>query len=206
MEILATSISPVRLMAGKALGLMSVSLTQIGVWGATIVIGVLVAARYIEPLQTMSIPWEILIVALLFFLPTFTLIAGIMTTIGAAVTETQQGQQISGILNMLFILPVFFAMLIFVNANSPFLVFLTLFPTTAFMTVLLRIGMATVPLWQMILSWLILVGTALGSLWVAGRVLRIGMLRYGQRLRLKAMVAGLRGEEPAAQKEALNHA
>lgn len=206
MEILATSISPVRLMIGKAVGLVSVSLTQLGVWAATLVIGVMIAARYVEPLRTISIPWEILTVALLFFLPTFTLIAGIMMTIGAAVTETQQGQQISGILNMLFILPVFFVTLILVNANSPFLVFLTLFPTTAFMTMLLRMGMATVPLWQTILSWLILVGSAIGSLWVAGRVLRIGMLRYGQRLRLKAIVAGLRGQEPAAQKEAPNHA
>jgi ABC-2 type transport system permease protein len=206
MEILATSLSPARLMIGKALGLMSVSLTQILVWVATIVVGVLIAGRYWPTLRTFSVPWELLVVLVFFFLPTFTLIAGMMTAIGAAVTERQQGQQISGIINMLFILPVFFVMLILVNANSPFLVVLTFFPTTAFLTILLRWGMATVPLWQMIVSWIILVATAAGSLWLAGKVLRMGMLRYGQRLRLRNILAGLRGQLPALEKESAPYA
>lgn len=206
MEILATSLSPTRLMAGKALGLMSVSLTQILVWVATLVLGAWIAARYVEPLRNLEMPWELLLVLVIFFLPTFTLISGMMTAIGAAVTERQQGQQISGIINMLFILPVFFVTLIFVNANSPFLVLLTLFPTTSFLTILLRWGMATVPLWQMIVSWVLLTGTAVGSLWVAGKVLRMGMLRYGQRLRLKSILKGLREQAPALEKELANHA
>ncbi|MBN1248499.1 MAG: ABC transporter permease [Anaerolineae bacterium] len=206
MEILATSLSPTRLMAGKAVGLMSVSLTQILVWVATLVAGALVAGRYLEPLRTLRVPWDLLIVLVLYFLPTFTLIAGIMTSIGAAVTERQQGQQISGILNMLFILPIFFVTLILVNANSPFLVVLTLFPTTSFLTILLRWGMATVPLWQMVASWVLLMGAALGSLWVAGKVLRMGMLRYGQRLRFRSILKGLRGQAPTLEKEPTSHA
>jgi ABC-2 type transport system permease protein len=206
MEILATSLAPTRLMAGKALGLMSVSLTQILVWVATLIIGALIAGRYWAPLQTIRIPWDLLVVLVFFFLPTFTLIAGMMTSIGAAVTERQQGQQIAAIINLLFMLPIFFVALIMVNANSPFLVLLTFFPTTAFLTILLRWAMATVPLWQMGASWVLLVATALGSLWVAGKVLEMGMLRYGQRLRLKGILRGLRGQMPVLEKETPNHA
>jgi len=206
MEILTTSVSPFQLMGGKALGLMCVSLTQILVWVIALVIGAVVGARYVEALQNVNIPWEMLIVAVLYFIPTFALIAGMMISIGATVTEMQQGQQISGMLNMLFMLPVFFGVLIVTNPGSPLLVVLTLFPTTAFLTILLRWGTSVIPLWQLAVSWIVLVGSAGGTVWLAGKILRLGMLRYGQRLRLKGIIEGLRGQSSAPEREAVPHA
>jgi ABC-2 type transport system permease protein len=83
---------------------------------------------------------------------------------------------------------------------------MTLFPTTSFLTILLRWSMASVPLWQMIVSWVILTGSAAFSIWMAGRVFRMGMLRYGQRLRLNNVIDALRGKTAALKKEAANHA
>jgi ABC-2 type transport system permease protein len=206
MEILTTSVSPFQLMGGKALGLMCVSLTQILVWVIALVIGAVVGARYVEALQNVSIPWEMLIVAVLYFIPTFALIAGMMISIGATVTEMQQGQQISGMLNMLFMLPIFFGALIVTNPGSPLLVVLTLFPTTAFLTILLRWGTSVIPLWQLAVSWIVLAGSAGGTVWLAGKILRLGMLRYGQRLRLKGIIEGLRGQSSAPEREAVPHA
>jgi ABC-2 type transport system permease protein len=110
-----------------------------------------------------------------------------MITLGCMVTELQQGQQISGILNLLFMVPFFFFVLVFTNPNSPILVAMTLFPTTAFMTVAMRWGMTTIPTWQLVVSWLILVTTAALSIGVAARVFRVGMLRYGQPLSLRGV-------------------
>lgn len=205
-EIIATSVSPEQVMGGKALGLMGVSLTQILVWVTTLVVGLVVATQFWDVLGTPSVPWALLLIVILYFLPTFTLIAGIMTTIGAAVTELQQGQQVSGILNMLFILPVFFIAPLISNPDSPLLVILTLFPTTAFLTTLLRWSLAAIPLWQMVVSWVILTSSALVSVWVAGRVFRMGMLRYGQRLRLRTIVQGLVHRQVALEREANGHA
>jgi len=196
MEILTTSVSPSQLMGGKALGLMCVSLTQILVWAVALAIGAVVGARYVEALQTINIPWEMLIVSILYFLPTFALIAGMMISIGAMVTEMQQGQQISGMLNMLFVLPIFFGALIVTNPGSPLLVALTLFPTTALLTILLRWSTSVIPLWQLAASWIVLVGSAGGTIWLAGKILRMGMLRYGQRLRLKGIHSGEGGGAP----------
>jgi hypothetical protein len=39
--------------------------------------------------------------------------------------------------------------------------------------------------------------SAMGSVWISGRVLRAGMLRYGQRLSLRGVVRAIRGMEPA---------
>ena len=130
-------------------------------------------------------------IIVLFFLPSYALVAGLMTAIGGAVTEVRQGQQVAGIVNMLFVAPLFVLPVLMAAPNSPLSIGLTLFPTTAFVTVALRWSFSAVPLWQLVASWGILFLTALGSLWASARIFRAGMLRYGQPLSLRAALATL---------------
>ena len=193
-EILATSLRPEALIGGKALGLMSVGLTQLSIWVVTGVIALLIATPFVPSLQGVRVPWSFLGIAALFFVPAYALMAGMMTAIGAAVTDLRQGQQITGLLNMLFTMPFFFVTLVLAKPNSPIIVALTLFPTTAFVTLSLRWTMTVVPLWQLVLSWTLLVTSAVASVWIAARVFRLGMLRYGQHVSVSAIVASFRGE------------
>jgi ABC-2 type transport system permease protein len=117
-----------------------------------------------------------------------------MTAIGSSVTELRQGQQIAGLLNMIFIAPYFFIVFLFTNPDNAVFVLLTLFPTTSFVTVSLRWGATVIPMWQMILSWLLLVGSAVFAVWASARIFRTGMLHYGQDLRLRSVLGALRGE------------
>jgi ABC-2 type transport system permease protein len=115
-----------------------------------------------------------------------------MITLGSMVTELQYAQQISGLINLLFIFPFFVLITVFTNPDSPLIVALTLFPTTAMMTVAMRWGVAPIPMWQLGLSVVILLVTASFSVWVAARVFRTGMLRYGQPLDMKGMARMLK--------------
>jgi len=197
MEVMITSMTPDQMIVGKALGLMSVSLTQIAIWAVAVGIGLAVGSQFWPILRTARVPWGSLGIVALYFLPAFALVAGLMTTIGSAVTETRQGQQIASIINLVFSAPFFFLAVILTNPNSPVLVALTLFPPTAFITIAMRWSLTVVPLWQLALSWVLLVLSAMGSVWISGRVLRAGMLRYGQRLSLRGVVRAIRGMEPA---------
>ena len=200
-EVLFTSVSPLQFVAGKALGLIGVSFTQLLIWLVTLAIGLVIGAQYVDLLAAIKVPWTLLAVVLLYFIPTFVLITGIMTTLGSMISELQQGQQIAGILNLAFMFPLFFAVLLFTNPDSPIMVVMTLFPTTAFMTVAMRWGVSAIPAWQLVTSWLILTATALASIYVAARVFRIGMLRYGQALSLGSVIALLRGKVEASHPE-----
>ncbi|MFZ5915915.1 MAG: ABC transporter permease [Chloroflexota bacterium] len=191
-EVIFTSLTPEQLMIGKAVGLVSLVLSQLSVWVMTAAVGVIVGAQFLEPLQNIQVPWIFLLVAALYFLPSYVLIAGMMMTIGSMVTETRQGQQISGVLNMLFVLPFFFMTLVFFNPDSPILVALTLFPTTAFLTVMLRWGATAIPVWQLIGGWGLLVLTAGLSVWASARIFRVSMLSYGQRITLRGLAHVLR--------------
>jgi ABC-2 type transport system permease protein len=192
MEIILTSVTPGQLIGGKTLGLLAASLTQLGIYLVTVILGIMLAAGYIPELQAVVIPWDYLGVMALFFFPSYALIAAFMVAIGSAVTELQQAQQVAGILNLFFMAPLLLTFLFFQNANGPAVIFMSLFPTTAFLTISLRWGLGTVPLWQLGLSWVILISTTLFMVWAAARIFRVGMLRYGQPLNLKAAVEAVR--------------
>ncbi len=193
MEVMLTSLTPTQLIGGKTLGLFAAALTQMGVYALAIVIGLFLAAPHVEPLREVTVPWTYLGVMALFFLPSYALISALMVAVGAAVPDLQQGQQLVGLLNLVFWAPIFSLTLLFENPAHPVFVFFTLFPTSAFLTISLRWGLSTIPLWQLGVSWVALTGTTLLMVWVAVRVFRAGMLRYGQTLSLQSVWAALRG-------------
>jgi ABC-2 type transport system permease protein len=191
MEIIITSVSPNELILGKSLGLMGVALTQLGVWIATLILGWIIARCFIEDLQGIQLPWEIFLFFPLFFIPSFGLIAGVMTAIGGVVTELQEVQQISGLLNLSFTFPLFLTAIAFATPDNPLLIFLSFWPTTSFITILLRWGLTIIPIWQLALSWIILVLTTCLVFWSAVKIFRMGMLRYGQKMSLKNALSAL---------------
>lgn len=192
LEILTTSMTPEQLIGGKALGLMGVALTQTAIWVGAVAAAVLIARPRLPFLSSLQIPWGLVAIFLLYFLPSFALITGMMITVGGAVGDHRQGQQIAGILNLLFVLPMWFSAIVFINPDHAGLVGLTLFPTTAMLTIMFRWGVTILPLWQLIVSWVLLVTVAGLSLWAAARIFRLGMLRYGQGLNVREALAGLR--------------
>lgn len=193
MEVMVTSVTPGQLIGGKALGLLAAALTQLGIYAAAAIVGLMIAAPHVEMLQQIAVPWTYLGIMALFFLPAFALISAIMIAVGSSVTDLEQGQQVAGFLNLLFMLPIFLLVLIFENPAHPVAVFFTLFPTTSFLTLSLRWGLGTVPLWQIGVSWVLLVLSAIATLWAAARIFRAGMLRYGQPLALQTALAAVRG-------------
>ena len=191
-EVMVTSLTPEQLIGGKAAGLLAVVLTQLTVWIITIVIALITAATMLESFPTLSVPWSFLLVVALYFLPTFVLIAGIMTAIGAMVAEAKQGNQIAGVINLAFMAPWFLSALIFTNPDHPVLVILTMIPFSAFLTTAMRWSITAIPAWQLVVSWLLLVASAGFSLWGSARIFRLGMLRYGKQFSLRTALGALR--------------
>ena len=187
-EIMMTSVSPLQLIGGKALGLIGVALTQIGVWMIALAVALVWGSAQVSWLREIEVPVSTIALAALFFLPTYVLLAGMMITVGSMVTELQHGQQIAGFFNLLFAVPFFFLILVFTQPDSPIMVALTLFPTTSMMTIAMRWGATAIPAWQLLLSYVLLVASAVGSIWLAARVFRVGMLRYGQPLSVAGLI------------------
>lgn len=187
MEIVITSVSPTQLMTGKILGNLSVGLTQLVVWLLFGALGVGIIMRSFPQLQSTQIDTTFLVIMIFTFLPAFVMIAAMMAALGATATETREAQQIAGIFTIPIAIPFWFAGVLIENPNSPFAIFLSLFPFTAPVSLPLRAAFTTIPGWQIILTIVLLITFAIAALWLAGRAFRMGMLRYGKRLSLKEL-------------------
>jgi ABC-2 type transport system permease protein len=189
MEVVITSVTPNQLMAGKILGDTAIGLTQILLWILFIVIPILFAQRSIEFLRAIQVSGQTVVVMLLVMLPSFVLVAGLMAMIGATVSEAQEGQQMTGIIAFPIWIPYMLTMIFMGSPNSVVSVVFSMVPMMAPVTMLMRDGLTILPFWQIALSSAIQISAAVFVIWLAGKAFRVGMLRYGQKLKLREIFA-----------------
>jgi len=185
MEIMVISVSADQMMAGKVVGNLAVGLTELLVW---IAFGlVTLAFLRANPAQMGSFNLDAGYLFLAFFtlLPAFVMVAGLMAAAGATATDTREAQQIAGMFTLPVVVPFYLIVPLMESPNSPLSVGLSLFPLTAPISLTIRAAFTDVPAWQIGLSLGLLVVCAVGAIWVAGRVFRLGMLRYGKRVMLR---------------------
>ncbi len=196
MEVIVTSVSPNQFMAGKIIGDISIGLTMILLWVLVIGIIVLAGRGSIAFLRNIQVSTQTLVLLLAVMMPSFVTLAALMAAVGATVAEAREGQQVTGFLSLPLWIPYMLIGLIMENPNSPLAVTLSMLPLTAPLTMLMRDGFAILPAWQIALSAAIQTACALGAIWLAGRAFRVGMLRYGKRVRWGEVFAR---QKPGAQ-------
>lgn len=185
MEIMVTSVSPGQLMSGKILADIAVGITQIVVWTIFIALILIFGRDFIPFLSGFTFSGGMILILTAVMVPAFIMICGLMAAIGATVTEASEGQQVMALFTIPIWIPYILIATFLQNPNSPLAIALSFFPLTAPMTIAMRVGFTNIPTWQVITSIVILVLSAVGSIWLAGRAFRLGMLRYGQRLHWK---------------------
>ena len=192
MEILITSLRPEQLMIGKIIGLIGLGLVQMIVWAGFVIIGLLIARANITDFPSLDIPGRAILIVVAWFLPFYVMIASLMAAAGISVTAVGEAQQTVGIISILSSFPLYFIFLVIQNPNSPLSVTLSIVPFSSPLTILARSLVTDVPITQFALSWGLLLVTAVISVLLVSRLLRVGMLRYGQRLSLREVFSAVR--------------
>ncbi len=192
MEILITSLRAENLMTGKIIGLVGLGFTQIGIWLLGAIGAVLIAQAYVPNFPVIDIPGATLVIGVLWFIPYYMMISALITAVGVSVTSTSEGQQLSGLISMMAVVPFWFMFFFFSSPNSPLVVALSLIPLTSPLSLIIRWSIVEIPLWQMIVSWVLLAAAAAFSIFLVGRLTRVGMLRYGQKLTLRDVMKAIR--------------
>lgn len=123
---------------------------------------------------------EIVVMFLLYFLGGYLLYASIFAGCGAAVDNQEDSSQFMMPVIILMIFGLYAAMGSMENTNGPLAFWTSLIPFTSPIVMMLRIPLG-VPLWQELLSLVILYATAIGFVWIGARIYRIGILMYGKK-------------------------
>lgn len=191
MEILITSVTPFQLLLGKVIGLGALGLTQLAIWilGAFLVLAL---GQNLDFLAGVAIPTDLVIIAIVYFLLDYFFFGSIMAGIGAVIGSEQESRQISGFLSFLGVIPFFFVVTFITDPNGVVPTVLTLFPLTSPIAVMLRLGLGSIPTWQLIVSIALLLLTTLFSVWASAKIFRWALLMYGKRAGLREILRVLR--------------
>jgi ABC-2 type transport system permease protein len=193
MEILLSSVSPRQLITGKVLGLGAAGLLQILVW--------LISARFLAEmassgiggiLSTLQIPADFLILSLIYFILGYLLFAVVMAGAGSIGATARESQQLSMVFILPAIIPLWMTAFIIENPNNMIAQILTIFPFTAPITVMLRMGLTDIPIWQLAVSMILMVATILGLLVLAAKIFRTFLLMHGKTPKLGEIIRYLR--------------
>ncbi|MFJ7728027.1 ABC transporter permease [Neobacillus sp. NPDC097160] len=185
MEILISSVSPIRQMFAKILGIGLLSLTQLAVF---LIVGYYSLTKNIDSLKEGffgvygfgDIPVETIIYAVIFFILGYFLYATLAAFLGSLVSRIEDVQQMITPMTLLVVAGFMIAMFGLGKPDAPFITATSYIPFFTPMIMFLRVGMLTIPAWEAILGIVILVATITVLAIFGARVYRGGVLMYGK--------------------------
>lgn len=191
MEILISSVSPVKQMFGKILGVALLGLTQ---YAVIILCGYLflkfkdddfTTSGFMSFLDFSNLSASLVIYAVLFFVLGYLLYATILAMVGSLVSRAEEVQQVILPVQFLIIIAFFIAMFGLSTPSAPIITVTSYIPFFTPVVMFLRIGMLSVPFWEIALSLVLLVGTTVFFAILGAKVYRGGVLMYGKSSSIK---------------------
>tara|TARA_R110002072_G_scaffold300390_1_gene477829 strand:- start:129334 stop:130644 length:1311 start_codon:yes stop_codon:yes gene_type:complete len=221
-EVIISSVKPMKLLLGKIFGTSLAGITQFMVWVVLIgVLSLVVSSIFgIDPSAVSSQQQEMItqgvdsgspqfiqevmmeinnlpllnltIMFLLFFVGGYLLYASLYAAIGAAVDSETDTQQFMMPILMPLILAVYVGF--FTVIENPHGTVSQVFSYIPFTSpvVMLMRIPFGVPIWQQILSIAILFATFIGTVWFASKIYRVGILMYGKKASYKEIFKWLK--------------
>jgi ABC-2 type transport system permease protein len=203
-EVIVSSVKPFQLMLGKIVGIGLVALTQFLLWIAFIFIIYNITKATGGRSEMMSgmvgqvqqafgginLPLIIFCFAF-YFLGGFFFYASLYAAIGSAVNEDmREAQSLAFPVTILVIFSIIMLSSVINDPNGPIAFWGSMIPFSSPIIMMGRVPFGvpgTVPLWELILSMVILVASFIFSVWLSGKIYRTGILMYGKKPTWKEM-------------------
>jgi ABC-2 type transport system permease protein len=148
------------------------------------------AAKMFE--KAMNLNWPLIIFSFIFYFITgYLLYASVFAAIGSAVDNETETQQFMLPVTIPIILALMVAMGTMQNPESALSRWFSIIPLTSPIVMMARIPFV-VPVWELVLSMVIMVITFIAFVWMAAKVYRTGILMYGKKSSWKEIWKWLR--------------
>lgn len=192
-EMILTTVRARTLIIGKILSLTVLGLIQSAIVVVPVIIGYLMFRDQLQlpALDLSSIPfdWIRILFAFAIFFVSFMLFTGLLVTIGSATPTAKEAGGFFGAVIMLTFGPLYAAPLFISSPESSIVQFLSYFPFTAPIPLMLRNAVGNLEYWQAAIAIAILLATTLLVLSIAVRVFRYGAIEYSRKLSLKEILS-----------------
>ncbi|AOZ92427.1 ABC transporter permease [Paenibacillus crassostreae] len=189
MEILITSVSPLTQMFGKIIGMFLVGLTQIATFILVLVANLLMPqnkqllADFDLNLSQVSL--DVLIYGFIFYVLGYFLYAVLFAAVGSIVSRTEDLGQAVMPITMLSLAAFYIGTFSISVPNSVLMKVSSFIPFFSPTTMIVRIGIGEVAVWEIWASILALVVFIIFFGWLSAKIYRTGVLMYGKRPTMK---------------------
>jgi ABC-2 type transport system permease protein len=185
MEILISSVSPIKQMFAKILGIGLLSLTQLAV---LLSVGYFSIKKNLSSLEGGffdafgfgNIPFSTIAYAVIFFILGYFLYATLAAFLGSLVSRIEDVQQMITPMTLMVVAGFMIAMFGLGQPDAPFITVTSYIPFFTPMIMFLRVGMLALPAWEAIAGISILLATIILLAIFGARVYKGGVLMYGK--------------------------
>lgn len=184
-ELVLTSVRPFPLLLGKTLAQGLVGLAQVVIWLGTLLVLSNQAATQFVDFSEMEVEPVVAVVAVVYFVLGFIFMAGIFASIGAMANTTREGSSLAGAVVLPSMIPLFFIVAFVEDPNGTLPTVLSMAPFTAPMAMVMRVAIAEVPIFEILISILITIVMGVLSIWMAARLFRVNTLLRGTMPKLR---------------------
>jgi ABC-2 type transport system permease protein len=134
-----------------------------------------------------TLPMATIIISFLFyFLGGYLLYSALFGAVGAAVDSDTDTQQFMMPITIPIIAAFMMAQFVIRDPNSNLAIWTSMIPFTSPIIMMVRIPFG-VPVWQIIISVILLIGGFVFTTWLAARIYRVGILMYGKKVTWKEL-------------------
>ena len=192
-EVLFSSVSVRQLLISKVLALGTAGLLQVLVWliSAPLLLS-LASSSFGGFLSDIQIPTNFLVLGVVYFVLGYLLFAVLSVGLGGICSSTTEAQNLSMFYILAQFVPLWFFAGLINFPNSPIWVVLSIFPVTAPVQTMLRLGVSDIPAWQIVTSIGVLGLSIIVGLFLSTKIFRMFMLMYGKRPGLAEIIQGLK--------------
>lgn len=192
-EMILTTIQARALIIGKILALMVLAAIQVVLIVIPVIVFYLLFRSQLDlpniDLTTIPIDAYRVAISALIFICSFMMFTGLLVAIGAAAPTAKEASGFFGLVMMLIFGPLYAVSLFISQPDSPVVRFLSFFPLTAPIPLMLRNAVGNLSQIDAFIGIAILAVSAVLALAIAIRMFRYGALEYSKRLSLKTIFA-----------------
>lgn len=192
-EMILTTIEARTLIIGKIISLIILMLIQGVLVAAPVLIGYLLFRNQLNlpniDLSGLPVDWARIGVAAVIFALSFAFFTGVLVLIGATMPTAREANQFMGFVMIALYGPLYAVSLFISMPDAPIVRFLSLFPLTSPIPLLMRNAAGNLQPWEIAAGALILLTSSIFVLILAVRVFRFGALEYSRKVSLKEMFA-----------------
>ncbi|MCH8983614.1 MAG: ABC transporter permease [Acidobacteria bacterium] len=180
-EVLLSSVKPWQLLAGKIAGIGILGIAQ---FTGTILVAI-VALQLTGAFELPNIGVSSVVTLVVWFVLGFLLYAVMFGAAGSLVSRMEDAQNVAFPMSLTAVAGFFVSIAALNDPDGAAAVIGTFIPLTAPFVVPVRAALDAIPLWQYLLSIVMVLATIAGMTLVAGRIYAGALLRYGGRTKLR---------------------